>query len=115
MAALAMAAGVFLATGTAAEPPQPAPAAEAVAEGALDTFLLPELAATPEPARAAPQVPEPAQSAVWRGGARPPGEVPAGVVVRAALRTPSPGKRRADRDASEPPRVIEIVWNAPGS
>jgi hypothetical protein len=110
----ALASGLFLAMGTAAEPPQRPDAVAPAAEDALDSSPAPVRAEPPEPAREAPDLPPAAQSGAWRGGARPPGEVPAGVVVRAALRTPAPGKRAGER-SSEPPRAIEIVWNAPGS
>ncbi len=104
---VALASGIFLAIATAAEPPQ-----RPAAEDALDSTPAPARVDPAEPAREGAGLPSAAQAEAWHAGARPPGEVPPGVVVRAALRTPTPGKGER---AGDPHRAIEIVWNAPGS
>jgi hypothetical protein len=110
-----------LAMRTVAEPPTggaPAPLAPAQGE-ALDVSPAPEKAAaraTPERVRPAPELPPAARSGAWRAGARPPGDVPANVVVRAAMRQSAGAKARpGGGPETENPRVIEIIWHAPGS
>ncbi len=118
---LAPALAVVLAMGTTAEPTrQVAPQAPAPADDqALDASPAPEpaRAVAPERVRGAAELPAAARSGVWRGGARPPGEVPASVVVRTAMRNASPKAKSRGRAGPEAdvPRSIEIVWNAPGS
>lgn len=113
---------VFLAMGTAAEPPSRATAVAqpSAADGALDVSPAPGKApqVAPERTRSAPELPPAARSGVWRAGSRQPADVPANVVVRAAMRkTEASGKpgKRAGAPESEVSSVVEIIWHAPGS
>ncbi len=130
---LAATLGVFLAVAAAAADPPPERAAAskaAAAEGALDVAPAPRGDAAPrpaparvpsgaaEPTKSSPGLPPAARSGAWRSGARPPGEVPANVMVRAATRKDSAAQKArqgspcASADAC---RVLEIIWNAPGT
>jgi len=76
--------------------PAPAPAAEPAT-------------AAPAVARAKPRL------AAWRESARPPAEVPAAALVRAARRDKVGAAKKRRGGATAKPEPVEILWHAPGS
>ena len=98
-----------------AEEPAPVPAREeqpAAEDGALDATPAPVPARETrpqEPPRSAGELPAAARKEVWRAGAKRPSDVPAAVMIRAALRRNKQPASSADRS------VVEITWHAPGS
>jgi hypothetical protein len=101
-----------LAMGTAAEPPAAPPPLPLPLDDALDVVPQPGDGDHSAQGTPPPPAPLPAALSTWRSGARPPGVVPAVFVLRAALREVAARRPHAGAESS---RVIEIVWNAPGT
>lgn len=89
----------------------------------LALLVGPLLAAVPPRAEeVAPPVPETAtvaasraRLATWREKARPPADVPATAIVRAAVRRgDKEGERSRQARRAPPSPAIEIIWHAPG-
>ena len=113
---LTLAAGVALATGTAAGPPEsPPPARPPDGDAAQRSSPAQAEGAASDGVRASPELPPAARAGAWRSGARPPGDVPATMFIRAAAHERGPDGKRAARPGGDPSKEIEIVWHAPGS